>query len=349
MSRTSKLPHALGAIFSLFAAADASAEVGTGGTWTTGQPTSGWTTSGYGAPAATPSSSRTATDIELGSLYVFSAGFGVGTGIWIDAEAGISDPGLQFIAPAILGLGAPAGVFFLNRPTMPRGMPAAIAAGMAIGAGEGAGIASYQFVVSKEQSAWGFKGLARSVFIGSAVGTGAGFAAGYYMEPSPKQSLFVGSGVAWGTVVGTMLGFGASAGHSDWGDANDAAALGGLIGYNAGAAVAGALSMVWVPSYQSLAWMWSGFGIGAAVSLPVYIFYAGGDHDWRRGLIFQGTASMLGLAAGAVLTMDSKDSARASERVLAKTDAPPPALAVTGIGMMPVRNGLGFQVSGALF
>jgi hypothetical protein len=349
MSHRPKLPLALGALSVLFTAAGASAQVGTGATWTTGQPATGWTTGGYGAPAAQPSSSRTATDIELGALYVFSAGFGAGTGIWIDAEAGISDPGLQFVAPAILGLAGPVGVFFLNRPTMPRGMPAAIAAGMAIGAGEGAGIASYQFVVSKEASAWGFKGLARSVFIGSVAGTAAGFATGYYMEPSPKQSLLIGSGVAWGTVAGTLFGFGASTAHSDWGDANDAAALGGLIGYNVGAVGAAALSMVWVPSYQSLAWMWAGYGIGAAVSLPVYIFYAGGEHDPRRGLIFQGTAAMLGLAAGAVLTMDSKDSARAGEGTLARADAAPAALTVTGVGMMPVKSGLGFQVSGVLF
>ena len=66
-----------------------------------------------------------------------------------------------------MGLAAPVGVFFLDRPRMPRGMPAAIAAGMAIGAGEGVGIASYQFVHSKSDDEWGFRGFARSVFIGS--------------------------------------------------------------------------------------------------------------------------------------------------------------------------------------
>src|SRR5678815_3612297 len=93
-------------------------------------------------------SGQSASDLELGTLYAMSAGYGVGTGIWIDAELDIDDPGLQFLAPAILGLAGPVGVFFLDRPRMPRGMPAAIAAGMAIGAGEGVGIASYQFVHS---------------------------------------------------------------------------------------------------------------------------------------------------------------------------------------------------------
>ena len=64
--------------------------------------------------------------------------------------------------------------------------------------------------------------------------------------------------------------------------------------------------MVWVPSYQSLAWMWMGFGAGVGLSLPIYLFYAGGTHDARRGLIFQGTAGTLGLVAGAVFTMDSQ-------------------------------------------
>jgi hypothetical protein len=343
MSYRSTLSLAVGASLALLAARDASAQTGPSITWSPGQAAPSATTSApsYGyAPT-----SQSATDIELGTLYALSAGWGVGTGIWIDAETGLEDPGIQFLPPAILGVAAPVGVFFLNRPTMPRGMPAAIAAGMAIGAGEGAGIASYQFVRAKEESQWGFKGLARSVFIGSTVGTAAGFATGYYMEPSPRQSLLLGSGALWGTVLGTAFGYGASAAQSDWGDANDSASLGGLVGYNVVVVGAAALSMVWVPTYQSLAWMWAGFGLGTAVSLPVYLFYAGGDHDPRRGLIFQATAATLGLAAGALFTIDSRDVGVASERSFASSET----LQITSLGLMPVRGGFGFQVSGVLF
>jgi hypothetical protein len=292
------------------------------------------------------SNSQSASDIEVGTLYAFSAGYGVGTGIWIDSELHIDDPGLQFLAPAILGLAGPVGVFFLDRPRMPRGMPAAIAAGMAIGAGEGVGIASYQFVHSKSEDEWGFRGFARSVFIGSTVGTLAGAAAAYTMEPSPKTSMLLGSGVAWGTVIGSMFGYGGS--NGDFGQANDSTSLGGLVGFNAGLVGAGALSMVWVPTYKSLAWMWTGFGAGVAVSLPIYLFYAGGDHETRRGLIFQGTAGTLGLLAGAVFSLDSPDYTMSEGSGLfgGKKDAP---IQVTSGGLMPVPGGMGLQVSGLLF
>jgi len=292
-------------------------------------------------------SSQAATDLEIGTLYAFSAGYGVGVGAWFDAELSIDDPGLKFMAPAILGVAAPVGVFFLDRPRMPRGMPAAIATGMAIGAGEGAGIASTQFVRSSAADAWGFRGFARSVFIGSTAGTIGGYLTAVTMEPSPKTSLLLGSTVVWGTVVGSMFGYGASKAGSDFGDANDSAALSGFIGYNVGLVGAAALSMVWVPTYQSLTWMWIGFGAGAGVSLPVFLFYAGGDHDARRGLIFMGTAATLGLVAGAVFTVDSKDFGQSSgPGHIADRHSP---VELTGGGLMPVPGGMGFQLSGLLF
>jgi hypothetical protein len=301
----------------------------------------------YMGPPPSSSTSQEASDIELGTLYALSAGYGVGTGIWIDAELSIDDPGLKFLAPAILGVGAPVGVFLLNRPRMPRGMPAAIAAGMAIGAGEGAGIASYQFVHASEKDAWGFRGFARSVFIGSTGGAVLGYATAYTMEPSPKTSLLLGSSVAWGTVVGSMFGYGGSAAGSEFGEANDSASLGGLIGYNVGLVGAAALSTVWVPSYYSLQWMWIGFGAGAAVSLPVFLLYAGGDHDARRGLIFMGTASILGLGAGGILTMDSRDSASTASSLFGENEHAP--VRVTSAGLMPVPGGMGVQISGLIF
>ncbi len=311
---------------------------------------------GYaGAPYYPPTQTSTsATDLEVGSLYGFSAAYGVGTGIWIDAEADIEDPGLQFIAPALLGVGAPVGVFFLNRPTMPRGMPAAIATGMAIGAGEGVGIATYQMVSAKPDEEWGFRGLTRSVFIGSTLGTAAGIASAYYMEPSPRQSLMLGSSVLWGTVIGSMFGYGGTRAHSDWTHGNDFAALGGLIGYNVGLVGAAAVSAAWVPSYESLAWMWGGFGAGIVVSLPVYLFYVGGDHDARRGLVFQGAAGTLGVLAGALFTIDRRDFGASGARHVARREEAaarrsPIGLRLTGGGLMPVRDGVGLQVQGVLF
>jgi hypothetical protein len=350
---------AAGALAASFVAAPAHAQVAPGMGWGAG---TGWVPgagpAGYytgpapmGYPAYPPPSTQKATDIEVGALYAFATGYGVGTGVWIDAEAGIDDPGLQFVAPAIFGVAAPVGVFFLNRPTMPRGMPAAIAAGMAVGAGEGVGIATYQIVTAKPGEEWGFRGIARSIFIGSTVGTVAGFASGYYMEPSPRQSLMLGSGVLWGTVIGSMFGYGGSSSHTDWSQANDSTALGGLVGFNIGVVGAAAISAVWVPSYESLAWMWGGFGAGVVISLPVYLFYVGGDHDPRRGLIFQGAAGTLGLIAGALFTADSRDFGSARRRHVAtpERDGTPPSIQITGGGIMPVPNGVGLQVQGILF
>jgi hypothetical protein len=80
----------------------------------------------------------------------------------------------------------------------------------------------------------------------------------------------------------------------------------------------------------------------------VYLFYAGGDHDARRGLIFQGTAATLGVLAGAVFTIDSKDFGLSEGSGLfgGRPNAP---IQVTGGGLMPVPGGMGFQVSGLLF
>src|SRR5205085_4767812 len=39
--------------------------------------------------------SQDATDLELGTLYAMSAGYGVGAGVWLDAELSLDDPGLK--------------------------------------------------------------------------------------------------------------------------------------------------------------------------------------------------------------------------------------------------------------
>lgn len=137
-----------------------------------GSPQQGY--GGYQAPPPQPPSTPRSTPLEIGYLYVTAATWGVGTGIWIDAEAGVEDPGLRFIAPIILGAAAPAAVFFLDRPPMPRGLPSAIATGMLIGAGEGMGISGYQYAHAKKQDEWGFTGFARAEFIGATVGGAVG-------------------------------------------------------------------------------------------------------------------------------------------------------------------------------
>jgi hypothetical protein len=284
--------------------------------------------------------------VEIGALYGVSVAYGVGMGIWVSTELGIEDPGVFLIPPAVLGIAAPVGVYFLDPPRMTRGMPAAIAAGMAIGAGEGIGIASYQFVTANEEDAWGFRGLARSVAIGSTLGAVGGYAVGYYLEPSLRTTTFVTSGTMWGTAIGSMFGYGASEAGVGYGLANDRAALGGLIGFNVGLAGTAALSTVIEPSWEQLGFMWVGGGLGALVSLPVFLFYAGEDGPpAKRGFLFMGTATTVGILAGALLgsggvSTGSLEDGLPSERRWAS---------ITHITPMALEGGLGVGVGGLIY
>lgn len=297
------------------------------------QPYNGY---GYVAPSG---GSQKSTSLEIATLYATATAWGIGTGIWIDAEAGTTNPGIALIAPTLLGAAAPVAVFFADRPAMRAGLPSAIAAGLLIGAGEGLGIAGYQAVTSTDarcefsasggvtnaatcapSSSWGFKGLARAEFIGSTIGGLGGFAYGYFLRPSPKNNVLIASSAVWGTIIGSEFGWGASkltetyqlptgspfgnqvfSRKTTWSETNDSAALGGLIGFNAFVVGAAGLSLAWRPSWHQLQWMWGGFAIGQAASLLVYPFYAASDSDPRTGLIYQGVLGTIGLVAGAFI------------------------------------------------
>lgn len=309
-----------------------------------GQPGFGATFGGpYAPPVYVPApASKKRTNLEIGYLYATSVTYGVGLGVWLATEIGIEDPGVFLIPPAILGVAAPVGVYFLDDPLMPRGMPAAIATGMLVGAGEGLGFASFQIVTADERNEWGFRGLARSMAAGSTLGAIGGYALGYYQEPSPRSSLFIGSGVVWGAAIGSMFGYGASGEGLEYGAANDSAALGGLVGFNVALVASAGLSTVYIPSWRALNWMWIGAGVGAAVSLPVYLFYAKDDGPpAKRGLLFSGTATALGIAAGAVFAgFDDSDSASADERSSFAR--------IESVAPLPVPGGVGVGITGSI-
>jgi hypothetical protein len=288
-----------------------------------------------------PPASRERTQLEMGALYGVGAAYGVGMGIWLSTEIGIKDPALFLIPPAVLGVAAPVGVYFFDRPRLKRGVPAAIATGALIGAGEGLGVWSYQVVHAKEADEWGFRGLARAEALGSTLGAAGGLALGYLQSPSPKSSLLLSSSVLWGTAVGSMFGYGATAAKQGYGRSNDGAALGGLVGFNVGLAAAAGLSAVYIPSYKSLVAMWLGAGVGFAASLPVYLLYAkDGGPPAKRGLIFSGVATTLGIGAGALLTFGSEDSA--------STETAPRFARIYGFSPFAVEKGAGVAVTGEL-
>lgn len=296
---------------------------------------------GYAAPYVASSPARR-SGTEIGLLYATAVAYGVGLGVWLDAEIGVEDPAVFMIAPAVLGVAAPAGVYVLDTPPLRRGFAAAITAGAVIGAGEGIGLSSLQFVTSKKEDAWGFRGLARSTAIGATLGAAGGAVLGALQTPSPRSSVLMTSGVTWGSAIGAMFGYGASQAGVGYGLANDKAAIGGVIGYNVGLVATGALSAVYIPTTTSLQWMWAGAGIGFTASLPVYLFYAGKDGPpAKRGLLFSGTATTLGIAAGALFTAGSReDSAESSGR--------PKLARVTTIGPLAMPGTLGVSVAGEL-
>jgi hypothetical protein len=299
-------------------------------------------------PQQRPARSNESSLFELGTLYGTSAAYGVGLGIWVDAEIGVSDPGVSLIAPAVLGVAAPVGVYFLDQPSMPRGEPAAISAGLAIGAAEGLGIAGTQFVTAEKSKAWGFRGLSRSVALGATLGGVGGYVLGETQEPSPKLSAVVSSGALWGTLIGASIGYGASPAGVGYGQSNDHAAVGGLIGLNVGLAAMAGLSMAIVPSWNQIEGMWEGAGIGAVASLPVFLFYAGkSTPPAKRGLLFTGTAMLLGIVAGAVFS-SSEGDAPPPRTARSARDSKPALASLTSIVPFPTKGGAGLSLSGIL-
>ncbi|MFO0758569.1 MAG: hypothetical protein U0359_18900 [Byssovorax sp.] len=345
----------------------------------------------YGQPAyVPPSGPQKSTSLEIGYLYVTAGVWGVGTGIWIDAEAGVKDPGVALIAPALFGVAGPMAVFLADRTPMREGLPSAIATGAIFGAGEGLAIAGVQNANSlpdglkwdgttkppswsrTQTTSWGFKGLARAEFFGATLGAGAGFAFGYFLKPSPKTNMLLASSLLWGTVVGAELGGGASKStisnnfttklgsgadftvtatrRTNWSETMPAVATGGIIGFNLFAAGAVASSLFWKPSWNQLAWMWGGFGAGQAVGLLVYPFYAAGDSDPRRGMLFQAVAGTLGLVGGAMLGKpDSSVSPIARQEKEDREEADRYKHArffrLAGGGLAPTPNGVGASLT----
>lgn len=299
------------------------------------KPSGSWSSS---APA--PTHGGAASSFESSTLYVTSAAYGIGLGIWLDAELELSDPSLLLIPPTVLGVAAPLGAYILNQPRLPRGVPGVIAAGLFIGAAEGVGIAGLQMVTS--DNPWGFTGLSRAAAIGSTLGGIGGYALSELQRPSPNISAFAVSGVVWGTLIGSAIGLGASAPDIELDRADDSMARGGLAGFNAGLLVTMALSTAFVPTLDQLSWMWLGGGIGTLASLPVYLFYIDDDGPpAKRGLLFTATAATVGIVAGGVFGPQLGGVGLGAARsALAQVDYVTPFM---------VRGGLGLRVGGTLF
>jgi hypothetical protein len=264
---------------------------------------------GYLAPAPPPPTPAAPSDMrgpgEMAFLYGASAAYGVGTGVWIDALGKVSDPGIAFIAPLVLGAAGPIGVYFLDQGVnLHRGVPASISTGLTLGAIEGLAIAGTQAQLSDPGNGWSFRGGASLTWTLATAGGIGGYAFGEWLHPDPRSLGFIASGSGWGALSGAMLGAGASGGGGAW---KDGAMIGGLIGYNAGILAAGALSVAYVPSWQTQKYMWIGYAAGTAATSIVYAFYLFSDADPKHGLIANSLGGLAGVAIAAALTANMTD------------------------------------------
>jgi len=258
----------------------------------------------YTPPPATARPAAQRGDGEFNFLLGASAVYGIGSGVWIDGLAKVTDPGLALIAPVALGAAVPVGVFFWDRaaPFNP-GVPASMATGITLGAVEGFAIAATQAQHSAAGNEWSFGTASTVTWVFASGGAVGGWAFGEWLQPDPKSMGFIAGGAGWGAIAGSLFGAGVSG--RDW---KDGASVAGLVGYNVGLLGAGALSTVYTPSWTTQKWMWIGFASGTAAASIVYPFYLlSPSSDPKHGLVANSIGGVAGLALAGVLTANLSD------------------------------------------
>jgi hypothetical protein len=243
-------------------------------------------------------------------LYGTSIAYGAGTGIWLDALAGVSDPGIAIIAPALIGIAAPIGVYVWDaNDELGRGVPSSIATGLLLGGVEGMAVSGLQWQLTggtgpgPNSGQWTFPTWSTLTFLGATGGGIGGFAFGEFAHPDPRGLAFISSGAGWGTLFGGMLGAGMA---SDVKYSGNGAAIGGFISYNAGIAATGLIGIGYTPSWETLKYMWLGDVLGTVATAPVYLFYVGGGQA-QHGLIANAIGGLAGLGIAALLTANLQD------------------------------------------
>ncbi len=245
-------------------------------------------------------------------LYGVGIAYGVGTGIWIDSLASVSDPGLALIAPLALGAAVPIGFYAWDyNAEFERGVASSLATGLLLGGIEGIAIGGLQWQFTGGEAGstnqWHFSTQTSITFLTATAGGLGGYAFGEWLHPDPRSLGFVASGAGWGAITGVLFGAGVVGG--DW---KDGSAVWGFAGYNAGILATGVISTVYTPSWQTLKYMWIGDVIGTLATTPVYLFYIGSSSDPRHGLIVNSLGGLVGIGAAAALTANMTDSGTSS-------------------------------------
>ncbi len=294
-------------------------------------------------PPARPPPSPYRTANEMAFLYGIGAAYGVGTGIWLDALGHLSDPGLAVLAPLLLGAAAPVGIYVWDQQAQfDRGVPSSIATGLLLGGVEGVAISGLQWQLTGNGGphTWDFRTWTSITFATATVGGIGGFAFGEWIQPDPRSLALIASGSGWGAITGILFGSGVVGG--DW---KDGAAVWGFAGYNLGVLAAGVASTVYVPSYETLKYMWAGETLGVLATMPIYIFYVNGG-DIRHGLIANAVGGLAGLTVAALLTGNMSDPPGVAAFNPPFQFAVAPAPAAPGSGASSTHGGTELTVYG---
>jgi hypothetical protein len=259
-----------------------------------------------------PPTSRYRSPGEMGYLFGVGIAYGVGTGIWIDAIGNVNDPGIAFIPPVAIGAAIPIGLYVWDQAAeFDRGVPSTMATGMLLGGLEGIAVSGLQWQLTGNggPDSWGFPTWATITFLTATGGGIGGYAFGEWLQPDPRSLGFIASGAGWGAITGILFGSGVVSG--DW---KDGAAVWGFAGFNAGIVATGALSTFYVPSWQTIKYMWLGELLGTLATTPVYFFYIGSSADPRHGLIANAVGGLAGIGIAAALTVNMTDSPSTASR-----------------------------------
>ena len=201
-----------------------------------------------------PPASRYRSANEIAFLFGVGIAYGVGSGVWIDSVGHITDPGIAFIPPLVIGAAVPIGLYLWDQNAeFDRGVPSSIGTGAILGGLEGVAISrpcSGGSTGNGGPSSWSLPVWTTLTFLTATGGAIGGGAFGEWFQPDPRTLGFIASGAGWGALTGILFGSGVVAG--DW---KDGAAIWGFTGYNAGIIATGIVSTFYVPSWQTIKYM----------------------------------------------------------------------------------------------
>jgi hypothetical protein len=264
------------------------------------------------APAIPPSKQKRSAD-EATVLYAAGAGYGIGTGIWIDALAGVKNPGTAIIAPIVGGTAGFFGVYAWDKnTTLYRGVPSSTALGVALGTSYGASLGLMQLANSDRGNHWSFATNATVSWVFATGGAVGGYAFGEFFRPDPRAAAFIGTGSAMLLTSGLLVGLGAGGTafrSSETRQTAQAGSVTSFVALNLGVVGIGALATQWTPSFQTQKYIAYGYGAGTVGGTVLGLALGAAGKDSQKGLIVGGLGGLAGGAIAGALTSELLDDA----------------------------------------